>query len=240
MRFPSSSLAKEEIVIFDVHHHPFVLARPAAPAFAYLVVWLILLAKVRFFRVGWVLLAGLAILVLLLLYWAWRIAVWTHVNFVLTDRRLIYQSGVLTRHSREIPLSRINDVTFCQMVLGRILGMGDLVIESASETGKVPFFDLPGPAELKLEIIEQMHSDSARGGGEDAKSIATEVAREVRREQPTAEMPPLPPERPPLYSEIVDQIERLDAMRERGAITDDEFEEAKRGLLDRLKRENPS
>jgi uncharacterized membrane protein YdbT with pleckstrin-like domain len=238
MRFPSSSLAKDEIVVFDVHHHPFVLARPAAPALAYLVVWSILVAKVGFFRVGWVFLAGLAILVLLLLYWAWRIVVWTHVNLVLTDRRLIYQCGVLTRHSRETPLSKINDVASYQMVLGRILGMGDLVIESASETGKVPFFDLPGPAALKLEIIEQMHS--ARGGGEDAKSIATEVAREVRREQPTAEMPPLPPERPPLYSEIVDQIERLEAMREHGAITDEEFEEAKRGLLDRLKRENTS
>ncbi len=238
MRFPSSSLAKDEIVVFDVHHHPFVLARPAAPALAYLVVWLILLVKVGFFRVGWVVLAGLCILVLLLLYWAWRIAVWTHVNFVLTDRRLIYQSGVLTRHSREIPLSRINDITCYQMVLGRILGMGDLVIESASETGKIPFFDLPGPVALKLEITGQMHS--ARGGDEDAKSLATDVAREVRRVQPTAEMPPLPPERPPLYSEIVDQIERLDAMREHGAITADEFEEAKRGLLDRLKKENSS
>ncbi len=236
MRYPSSSLAKDETIVFDVHHHPFTLSRPALPLLVFLVVWLVLVAKVGFFREGWVLLAGFAVLAALALYFAWRIAVWSHVNFVLTDRRLVYQSGVLTRHSREVPLSRVNDVTGCQMVLGRIVGMGDIVIEVADK-GKAPFFDLPDPGKLKLAILEQVHAARGDAPGEGARSLAREAAREVKREQPTAELPPLPPERPPLYSEIVDQIERLDSMRERGVISDTEFEDAKSSLLDRLKKE---
>jgi uncharacterized membrane protein YdbT with pleckstrin-like domain len=236
MKYPSSSLANDETIVFDVHHHPFTLSKPALPFLVFLVVWLVLLTEVGFFREGWALIAGLAVLAALAIYFAWRIAVWSHVNFVLTDRRLVYQSGVVTKHSREIPLSRVNDVTGYQMVLGRMVGMGDIVIE-VSEKGKAAFFDLPDPGKLKLAILEAVHAARADTPRESARSLAREVAREVKREQPTSELAPLPPERPPLYSEIVDQIERLDSMRERGVITEEEFEEAKRSLLDKLKKE---
>lgn len=82
-----------------------------------------------------------------------------------------------------------------------------------------------------------MHALKAEISDERTTSLAVEVAQAVKREQPTYELPPLPPERPPLYSEIVDQIERLDALRERGTLTDSEFEEAKQGLIARLKKE---
>jgi hypothetical protein len=76
--------------------------------------------------------------------------------------------------------------------------------------------------------------------GERARELALEVARAVQREQPTGELPLIPPERPPLYSEIVDQIERLDSMRERGVISGAEFEEAKQAMMARLKKEPES
>ena len=237
MRYPSSSLAKDETIVFDVHHHPFVLWKQALPLVLFLAVWLALVIEVDFFRRGWVLLAALAALLLLALYLAWGFAVWAHVNLVLTDRRLVYRSGVITRHSREIPLSRINDVTSLQMVLGRLFGMGDLVVDTAGDAGKVPFFDVPSPDELKLEIMERVHAARGDAPGDGTRSLAREVALEVKRDQPTVELPPLPQERPPLYSEIVDQIERLDAMRERGVITDAEFEEAKRAMLAKLTKE---
>lgn len=235
MRYPSSSLAVDETIAFDVHHHPVVLFKPFALLLVYLAAWLTLVAEVRFFQEDWVLLGGFALLVLLAAYDAWEVVVFTHVNLVLTDRRLVYQSGVFTRTSREIPLSRINDVTLLQMVLARLFGSGDLVIDSGADSGQWALFDLPKPGTLKLQILDGAHA--ARGGPGDEKAIALEVARAVNREQPTIELPPLPPERPPLYSEIVDQIERLEAMRERGVISGAEFEEAKRGLLSRLNKE---
>jgi uncharacterized membrane protein YdbT with pleckstrin-like domain len=242
MKYPESELAADETITFDVHHHPLVLAKTAFLVLLYLAAWLALVVALDFFKGGWAMLVGLAILLALLVLFAWRVVVWTHVNLVLTDRRLVYRSGVLTRHSREIPLSRINDVTMYQMVPGRIFGMGDLIIKSASEGGggQSAFLDVPHPERLKLEILEQAHALQQGASPESAKALALEVARAVQREQPTGELPALPPERPPLYSEIVDQIERLDSMRERGVISDAEFEEAKQGLIARLKKEPES
>ena len=242
MKYPESELAADETIAFDVHHHPIMLGRTLLLMLAYLAVWLALVVAFDFFKGGWQMLVGLALLLALLVLFAWRVAVWTHVNLVLTDRRLVYRSGVFGRHSREIPLSRINDVTMYQMVLGRIFGTGDLVIKSASEAGggQSAFFDVPHPERLKREILEQAHALGRGTSGEGARALALEVARAVQREQPTGELPRIPPERPPLYSEIVDQIERLDSMRERGVISGEEFEEAKQALIARLKKEPES
>ncbi len=232
MKYPESMLSEEETVVFDVHHHPFVLAKPAALFLAFLVAWLVVVFAWRD-RPSWFIYVGLAALPALALYFAWKVQVWTHTNLVLTDRRLIYQTGVVARQSREVPLSKINDVSFSKMVLGRMLGMGDLVVETASESGPFAFFTVPGPERLKRGILEQVEASSR---GLDDVSVQKEVARAVERHQPTSEIIPLPPERPPLYSEIIDQIERLDAMRERGVLTPEEFVKAKDALLARLSR----
>jgi len=231
MKYPESLLSTDESVVFDVHHHLFVLWKPAMLVLAFVAVWLVVLFLAT--RSGWVVFAGLAILLVLSLYMAWRVQVWAHTNLVLTDQRLIYQTGVFTRQSREIPLAKINDVSFMQMVLGRMLGMGDLVVESASESGPFAYFNVPDPERLKMQILEHIRHSHVHG---ERAAIEKEVAIAVEKHQPTGEITPLPPERPPLYSEIVDQIERLDSMRERGVLTDDEFEQAKAALLDRLSR----
>lgn len=239
MKYPKSALATDETILFDVHHHISVMLKPMLLFDSCLVAWLILVIKVDFFRRGWVFLAGLALLIALFAYQAWRVLVWTRVNLVLTDRRLVYRSGVFTRHSSEIPLGKISGVATYQMFLGRIFSSGDLVIKFDSASGIVEsaFLKLPQPEKLKLDILKQVHALKAEISDERTTSLAVEVAQAVKREQPTYELPPLPPERPPLYSEIVDQIERLDALRERGTLTDSEFEEAKQGLIARLKRE---
>ena len=231
MKYPESLLSTDESVVFDVHHHLFVLWKPAALIIAFVAVWMVVLFLAT--SSGWVVLAGLFVLSFLALFTAWRVQVWAHTNLVLTDQRLIYQTGVFTRQSREIPLAKINDVSFMQMVLARMLGMGDLVVESASESGPFAYFNVPDPERLKMQILEHIRHSHVHG---ERAAIEKEVAIAVEKHQPTGEITPLPPERPPLYSEIVDQIERLDSMRERGVLTDDEFEQAKAALLDRLSR----
>jgi membrane protein YdbS with pleckstrin-like domain len=223
MRYPESMLSADESVVFDVHHHPFVLFKPFALFCGFLAVWLIVLFLAS--SADWVVFGGLIILLGLSLFMAWRVQVWS----------LIYQTGVITRRSREIPLTKINDVSFYQMVLGRLLGMGDLIVESASESGPFAYFNVPGPEKLKMQVIE--HIRTAHPAAGDSVSIQKEVAMAVEKHQPTSELTPLPPERPPLYSEIVDQIERLDALRERGTLTPEEFQQAKESLLDKLSRE---
>jgi len=232
MKYPESLLSTDESVVFDVHHHLFVLWKPAALIIAFVAMWMVVLFLAT--SSDWVVFAGLFVLFFLALFMAWRVQVWAHTNLVLTDQRLIYQTGVFTRRSREIPLAKINDVSFIQMVFGRMLGMGDLVVESASESGPFAYFNMPDPARLKTQVLQHIMRYHVHG---EQAAIAKEVAMAVEKHQPTAEITALPPERAPLYSEIVDQIERLDAMRERGTLTPEEFQQAKEALLNKLSRE---
>lgn len=236
MKYPESLLSNDETVLFDVHHHPVVLWWPVLLACLYLALWIALMATVRFFREGPALLAGAVVLIVLAAFLASRVLLWSHTSLVLTDHRLIYRTGVFTRHSREIHVSTITDVSSSQLILGRIFGYGDLLVESASEYRKLPYFDFPHPEELKLRIVEQVRVCDVAGGS-DASSVAEEVAMAVARAQPTQTIAAVPPERPPLYSEIVDQIERLDELREKGALSDEEFRKAKKSLLDRMSKE---
>lgn len=235
MRYPDSMLSSDEEIIFDVHHHLFVLWKPVAIFLGLLAAWVLSLSLLSSDAI--VIYIGLGLLAAILLFFAWRLLVWSHTSLVLTNHRIIYQTGVFTRQSREIPLSKVNDVSFFQMVLGRIFGNGDLVVESASESGPFAYFMVPGPERLKMRILEQIKAaHKGTAAGMDPVEVRKEVALAVGMNQPTAEIIPLPPERPPLYSEIVDQIERLDDLRARGVLSPEEFQKAKEGLLDRLSK----
>lgn len=237
MRYPEKLLSKGEEIVFDVHHHPVVLWAPLLLVLVYTAAWLALLFMVDFLGRGWWLLGGAVLLLVLLAVLAWKIEVWLHANLVLTNQRLIYRVGVLSRRAWEIPLSSISDVSMIQTFLGRAIGAGDLVIKSSTQNGKTPYFMLRHPDRLKQKILEQVHRATGVAAGEVPRAIAEEVARTLERTQPTHEIAALPPERPPLYSEIVDQIERLEELRGRGVLSDEEFQKAKDGLLSKLGKE---
>ncbi len=77
---------------------------------------------------------------------------WWFTQFVLTDERLILRKGVIARSGVEIPLEVINDVIFSQTVFERLLGFGDLIIESAGEMGQSRFSNIPRPDEFQAEL----------------------------------------------------------------------------------------
>lgn len=77
---------------------------------------------------------------------------WWFTQFVLTDERLIMRKGVIARSGVEIPLEVINDVIFSQTVFERLLGFGDLIIESAGEMGQSRFSNIPRPDEFQAEL----------------------------------------------------------------------------------------
>ena len=238
MRYPEKFLSEGEEIIFDVHHHPVVLWRPFFLVLFYTTAWLALLFTVDFFGSGWPLLAGAVLLGLLLVVLSWKVEVWLRVNLVLTNYRLMYRVGVLSRSAWEIPLSSITDISLIQTIGGRVIGLGDLVIKSYSESGQTPYFGLRHPNQLKQKILEQIHRVTGAAAGEGPRAIAEEVARTIERTQPTHEIAAVPPERPPLYSEIVDQIERLEELRGRGVLSDEDFQKAKDDLLSRLGKEH--
>jgi uncharacterized membrane protein YdbT with pleckstrin-like domain len=79
----------------------------------------------------------------------WPFLQWRTTHFVITDRRVMFRRGVLSRSGIDIPLARINSVEFRHRVVDRILRTGTLVIESASQD-PLEFHDIPR--------VEQVHS----------------------------------------------------------------------------------
>lgn len=80
--------------------------------------------------------------------------VWLTASYTVTNRRLINRSGVFTRTGRDIPLHRINDVTYERDVLDRMLGCGTLVISDASENGRSVLPDVPRVEKLQIVITD--------------------------------------------------------------------------------------
>ncbi|NNC91588.1 MAG: PH domain-containing protein [Acidimicrobiia bacterium] len=86
---------------------------------------------------------------------------WWFTQFVLTNERLIMRKGIIARSGVEIPLEVINDVIFSQTVFERMLGFGDLIIESAGEMGQSRFSNIPRPNEFQAELY-RVREDRAR------------------------------------------------------------------------------
>jgi len=86
--------------------------------------------------------------------------IWLTASYTVTNRRLINRSGVFTRRGRDIPLHRINDVTYERGVLDRILGCGTLVISDASEEGSSVLPDVPQVEKLQLVITDLLFGNA--------------------------------------------------------------------------------
>ena len=154
-------------------------------------------------------------LVLVVAWAVWlgqRLARWATTHFVVTSDRIVFRTGVLAKHGRDIPLERVNDITSNQTFFERIIGAGDLMIESAGERGQQTFSDIPHPDHVQQEIYRQMEGNAAR-----AMSAGT-------RPGPSA----------PATPSITEQIAALADLRDRGAISEVEFEAKKAELLKRL------
>jgi uncharacterized membrane protein YdbT with pleckstrin-like domain len=199
--FPRKFLNDGEDVVLDLHPHWWYFVKPVATLvvllvgaiFArnidYLPLVLLGLAAVN---VGWL---GL------------RYLKWASSNFVLTTDRLIDRQGILRKHVREIPLERINDLSITQSFFERLIGAGDVMIESAGERGQEPFADLPKPQAVQNAIYTEIERCQTR---------SAERATGQRQ------------------LSVPEQIEKLDELRQRGVISQAEFDAKKTQLLDRM------
>jgi uncharacterized membrane protein YdbT with pleckstrin-like domain len=71
----------------------------------------------------------------LLLIPAWYHLKRNMVRYTLTDSKVEIDRGLIARTTRNIPLTKIQDVTVSASILQRLLGFGDLLIDNASEIG---------------------------------------------------------------------------------------------------------
>jgi uncharacterized membrane protein YdbT with pleckstrin-like domain len=204
----------EELVL-DLHPHWWYFASAFIAAVAAFVVGVLVLSYVDIGTVR--ILAGLLILGTLI-WLAERYIRWISTHFVLTTDRVIYRSGVIAKHGIEIPLQRINTIFFSQRIFERMLGLGDLKIESASETGAQVFEDIRSPDKVQHDIYAQMEANENRG----LEKLGDRLDRAAPAGAPTA------------APSATDQIAELHRLHQAGAITEAEYEAKKAELLGRM------
>lgn len=171
MGFPAKLLAPDERLVLVLRPHVKVLLPP--------VLVLILTAPVATFLAGlvpdnsfrptlrWAVVAVAAIVVL---RWViWPFLVWWNTVYAITDRRLVIRTGVLNRSGHDMPLTRLNDVSFSHNLLQRILGCGTLTVESAGERGQLVLRDVPRVEDVQRTLYRL--SDDARDTGGRASRI---------------------------------------------------------------------
>ncbi len=202
MPFPRKLLNEGEDVVLDLHPHWWSFFKPVAAV----VVTTVAAIAVRDVDDALVLVL-LALAVASMLWVAVRYARWATTNFVVTTDRLIYRHGVLGKHGKEIPLERLNDIAVSQTLFERLIGAGDVTIESGGERGQQVFTDISKPFLVQNVIYREID----RGKERDAARAAAHR---------------------PLS--IPEQLEKLDELRRRGVLTQAEFDAKKTQLLERM------
>lgn len=203
MGYPQRLLLDGEAIVHDLRPHWWFLAKHVTVGVGVLAfgIWVatldgdahdILRWVALVAAVGWVVWAGA------------RFLQWATTHFVITTERLIYRKGLIAKHGRDVPLGRVNNIDMSQTVLERVLRAGDLLIESAGETGQQRFSDIRRPELVQKEINRQVEAHGARERGWG----------------PGASVP--------------EQLATLAALRDQGVLTEEEFVAKKADLLGRM------
>jgi membrane protein YdbS with pleckstrin-like domain len=147
-------LANDEQVVVEVRRHPAVLAAPVLTAFAVIVagivVGIFLTPASTHDFVDTV--AGLVVLFFILRA-GWRVWEWWADRIVVSDRRIFEISGILTRTVASMPVERVTDMTYKRTIFGRLLGFGEIIVESAGQEQGLSSIDhIPHPDEFYRTI----------------------------------------------------------------------------------------
>ena len=159
------ALLPQERQVITVRFHPAVLIKPVAHALIGLAVAGLLSTIARLDNTDILVVIWLAWLVLLirLLY---RIYVWLEDYFVVTSQRLLLATGVVRKSVKMMPLAKVTDMSFNRSAMGRLLGYGTFVVESAGQDQALRTIDhLPYPEQLYLEVCGLIFKD--QGSGDD-------------------------------------------------------------------------
>lgn len=149
-----------ELRVVVVRRHPAMFARIAAAAFLALALAAAVTASSSSAEAGL-----LWLLALVLMTWLiWRVLEWNANVFIVTNQRVMLITGLTTRRVAMLPLRRVQDMTYKRSPLGRALGYGEFVIESAGETqGLRRITFVPTPDAIYLEISDVLFAQSRSG-----------------------------------------------------------------------------
>ncbi|HEX9410811.1 MAG TPA: PH domain-containing protein [Actinomycetota bacterium] len=208
MPFPRRLLSEDEQLVLDLRPHWIALV---APLFETALIVAGVALALAYLPNGWPTWVRWAVVIAGLFLFLWRpvrhIVAWATSHFVVTTDRVVHRSGWFAKHSMEIPLENISDVRFNQSVFERVIGAGDLTLESPGEFGQETFSNVRKPESVQKTIYEMTESNRRR---------MMAPAGLVASAAPTS---------------VADELAKLDRLRDEGVISDEEFEAQKARLL---------
>lgn len=172
-----TKLRKDEKLLFETRKHWFFLLIPFLIALV-----LIVLSFYIYFKLEEKSNLYLAIPVLSILYFIYRYYSWKNDLWAVTNIRVIDESGVFTINSKESPVDKINNVAYRQSVLGRILGYGNVQIQTAAEMGETSYTSISHPAKLKEALSNAMELYKDTQMNKQAYKLADAVDGEIGEE----------------------------------------------------------
>lgn len=185
-------------------------------------------------RYGWIA-AVLGILYFLWKYFDWKVNIWVVTNF-----RVVDESGLVSHHAKESPLDKINNVSYDMSPMGRLFNYGHVEIQTAAEVGATDYFNVNHPRRLK-DTITAAQSDyktfqstaqarqmaaafheslgQAAAGGHPGQTGQVGYAGQTSQSGHTNP------------AGIAAELEKLFDLKQKGALTEEEFLKAKNRLL---------
>ena len=203
MAYPQRLLTDDEEVVREFHPHWRVLLMAAMWVAVGLA--LVIVGALAWDGTATWVATGIGALVVLV-FAVPRVVAWRFRLYVLTTERIVVRDGVISRGGTEIPLESINNVLFNQTVVERLLGYGDVLIESAGSQGQSRLTDIPDPEAFQSEVYRAREARSIHLQGSGAAAPRDAVA----------------------------QLESLAALHRDGVLTDEEFAEKKARLLGQI------
>jgi uncharacterized membrane protein YdbT with pleckstrin-like domain len=158
------TLVPGETAVAIVHPHWKVLVGPFALAVLIVAVVLVALVVIPFGQAAPVAALVLGAVAILGVMWSLMIPLlrWRTTTYELTSRRLRVRTGIIARRGKDIPLSRVSDVSYEARVLDRILGSGSLVVESPGEHGQERLTQIPRVIQLQSLLFQLIEEERQR------------------------------------------------------------------------------
>jgi membrane protein YdbS with pleckstrin-like domain len=130
-------------------------------------------------------------------------------EFVVTDRRILRSVGLVSREHEQAPIEKIQDITVTQGLLGRLLGYGDVSLETASERGTLLFPAIADPEAFRTAIWARPRPGVA--------AVVDPGTPPAGASSPTSA-----------------RLEELESLRKRGMVSEEEYAAKRREILSKL------
>jgi hypothetical protein len=199
--------------------------RAALAGIAILVVALIIMFHPELRVIGWI---AVVVAVVPAVELARIFLDWLNERYIITNRRVMEVKGIINKNVSDSALEKVNDVKMQQSMVGRVLGYGTVQIITGSDIGVNSFHRISNPVRFKREMLnakERLHEPVSPLKPEQAPDFSPPThAVESTTAEPDAEA----------AARIPDLIVELAELRQKGIISETEFQAKKKELLDRL------